>query len=73
MLQKTTLSNKTVYFFSNRFFTLNGVDFEIIATTKTGPKPHDTTHTVKNLQTKESKDIPMEKLIKILSSEQQPT
>jgi hypothetical protein len=56
MLIKTPIPH-----FDSRFFTVNGNDYEIIATQTIGGQ---TIHTVKNLKTKISKDVTMSSLIK---------
>ncbi|MDZ4205447.1 MAG: hypothetical protein U1C46_11605 [Bacteroidales bacterium] len=61
-MQKLILNNKPFFYFSSRFFTIKNMKYEIIATFV--DKNGETIHTIRNLTTRETREIPHLSLIK---------
>lgn len=58
--------SRMLWSLNGRFFSTDGVKFEITGSYITGEGPYDVLHTIKNIEKGTYSDIPMTKLIQIL-------
>ena len=67
MLSSLIINGQKAYYFTSREFEIGGSMFEIVASEITGAGVHDAMHTIKNKGTGLMRDLPMPRLISLIT------